>query len=51
MIELFQPYQIRSRLVELVEVGTAFDVSHAANGLLDVLDRGRAIGAGLPTRS
>ncbi|WVQ97812.1 hypothetical protein IAU59_004927 [Kwoniella sp. CBS 9459] len=46
MIELFQPYQLRSRLRELAEGSVSLDVCQAAVGLLDVLDRERGAGGG-----
>ncbi|WVF70073.1 hypothetical protein IAT40_004860 [Kwoniella sp. CBS 6097] len=44
MIELFQPYQLKSRLRELAEGSVSLDVCQAAVGLLDVLDRERGVG-------
>ncbi|OCF37579.1 hypothetical protein I316_00705 [Kwoniella heveanensis BCC8398] len=46
MIELFQPYQLKTRLRELAEGSVSLDVCQAAVGLLDVLDRERGVGGG-----
>lgn len=41
MLDLLQPYQLKTRLKELAETSPSLDVCHGAVGLLEVLDRGR----------
>lgn len=47
MMEVFQPYQLRTRLTEFAEGANTIDVRRAAGGLLDVLERGRVGDTGL----
>ena len=44
MLDLLQPYQLKSRLKDLAESSPSLDVCHGAVGLLEVLDRGRESG-------
>lgn len=41
MIDVFQPYQLRTRLRDLIDNSGWLDVSQAAAGLLDVLEKGK----------
>ena len=41
MIEVFQPYQLKSRVRQLSESSPSLDVCQAALGLIEVLDKGR----------
>ncbi|WRT65023.1 uncharacterized protein IL334_001964 [Kwoniella shivajii] len=45
MIDIFQPYQLKPRLKDLVDGSTSLDVTQQATGLLDVLERERSNGA------
>jgi hypothetical protein len=48
MLDLLQPFQLKSRLKDLAENSPSLDVSHGAVGLLDVLERGRESGSAAP---